>query len=190
MTDAISPLRIQGTFRAQPMLCRRTREELARAGIPPAALEVPSPVLTAHVIFCGAASFEFDQHHASGEPGTPVLLFLMTDPCGTAVDIAAFDYRTGQLAIWLGRAWALGQERVYAPRLSEHQALAVWRSPLDWLRHGRHGVVLIRSHAAACHLDDAGPLMAEDVQHGLELRRVLARPGPRILVRRSDRRAA
>jgi hypothetical protein len=66
----------------------------------------------------------------------------------------------------------------------------VWRSPLDWLRQGRRGIVLLRSHAAAYALDDTGPLMAEDLEHGLELRRLLTRPGPRILVRRSDRRAA
>lgn len=190
MADQTSPMRIQGTFYAHSNLCRRTRDELVHAGISPDALVTPSPVLMAHVVFCGAHSFEFEQHHAASETSTAVLLVLVHDPSGTALDIVAFDPCTGRLATWLGRAWALGQGQIYAPRLSEHGALAVWRSPLEWLRQSRRGVVLIRPEGAAYHLDDAGPLMAEDVEHGLELRRVLTRPSPRILVRRSDRRAA
>ena len=72
----------------------------------------------------------------------------------------------------------------------EAGALPVWRSPLNWLRAGREGIVLIRPTAAAYFLDDAGPLLAEDVAHAAELRRLMTRTGPRILVRDRDRRAA
>jgi hypothetical protein len=51
-------------------------------------------------------------------------------------------------------------------------------------------MVLIRPVAAAYFLDDAGPLLAEDLAHASELRQLLTRTGPRILVRAPDRRAA
>jgi hypothetical protein len=55
---------------------------------------------------------------------------------------------------------------------------------------GREGIVLIRPQAAAHSLDEAGPLIAEDVPHAAELRRLMTRTGPRILVRTQGRRAA
>ena len=189
MGEAISWRQIAGTFLAHPSLTPRERARLIEAGLPASSLEHPIPILAGWIVGVGPTSFEFDQHLA-GEPGTRALLFLVTERDGTALDIAAWDLETGQLSTWLDRAFALGQDQLYLPRLSEHEALVVWRSPLDWLRQGRRGIVLLRPHAAAYALDDAGPLMAEDVEHGLELRKLLTRPGPRILVRRSDRRAA
>jgi len=91
---------------------------------------------------------------------------------------------------WRGACWALGQDRIYDARLTEDDALPVWRSPLDWLRANRRGVVLIQPHLAAAWLCDAGPLLAEDREHAFELRRLLSRPAPRILFPAVARRAA
>lgn len=75
----------------------------------------------------------------------------------------------------------MGEGTIFAPRL-ESEALPVWRWPLDWLRADRRGIVLLKPQLAAQFLRDVGPLMAEDVEHGLELERQLTIAAPRIVV--------
>jgi hypothetical protein len=110
------------------------------------------------------------------------VLILVTDTEGDAVDIAAWQPASARLGTWCHRAWALGEGAIYELRLSEHGALPVWRDPLRWLRACREGVVLIQPCLAAAFLCDVGPLLAEDVAHGCELKEKLTRPAPRILI--------
>jgi hypothetical protein len=152
-------------------------------------LMVPSPVRAAHVIFEGEG-FEFEHHHPQGPIGVRALLFLVTTPCGLAWDIVAWCRKTGQVASWLGRAWAIGEETIYDVRLSDHGALPIWRDPLQLLQADREGLVLLRPQAAVHHLDDVGPLLVEDPEHGLELQELLTRPSPRILVPAPEELAA
>jgi hypothetical protein len=73
--------------------------------------------------------------------------------------------------------------------------LHVWRSPLAWLRAGARGVCVLRWTAGA--IDDLGsiwsPIAAEDVEHGVEIRRHLTEPSvpiPEILIPDNRRVAA
>jgi hypothetical protein len=51
------------------------------------------------------------------------------------------------------------------------------------LQANRRGIVLLRPRLAAHWLSDAGPLIATGgIGHGSELKRLLERPAPRILV--------
>ncbi len=106
----------------------------------------------------------------------------MQDSGGAPLDVIAWQPQSSRLGSWLGHAWGLGQESIYAPRLSDHGGLPVWREPLAWLRTNRRGVVLLRPGAAAHDLEAAAPLIAEDAAHGEELKQLLTRPAPRILV--------
>jgi hypothetical protein len=142
-----------------------------------------------YVVFDGAA-FEFDQHHKQGTEGMRALLFLVTDSQGAPVDIVAWSRQENRTATWLNRAWALGEETVFAPRLAEHGALPVWRTPLEWLKAERKGICLLRPRSAAYYLESAGPILAQDAAHGSELRALLTRPAPRILVPSSSRQKA
>jgi hypothetical protein len=99
-----------------------------------------------------------------------------------ARDVVAWSPSLNKLTTWLNRAWALGEEAVYQPRLSPQGELPVWRSPVGWLKARRKGLCLVRPKAAAYYLDDAGPLLAEDTAHGAELKQLLTRPAPRILI--------
>ena len=51
----------------------------------------------------------------------------------------------GRLGTWLGRAWGLGENAIYYRR----EPLLVSRSPLDWLRNSRRGVVVVNCRMAA-----------------------------------------
>ncbi|MCC2654627.1 MAG: hypothetical protein K0Q60_4793 [Microvirga sp.] len=162
--------------------------QLRDAGVPLEALCRPSMVLAGKVVRDRPTGFSFAR--AGDLDAERAFLIAIEDEDGAMLDITAWQPGKSWLGLWLGTGWALGQGRMCDPRLGEEGALPVWRSPLEWLRASREGVVLIRASAAAYFLDDAGPLLAEDVAHAAELRRSLTRIGPRILVRAPDRRAA
>ncbi len=182
MTDGLfTPTYLAGTFDYLSNLTPHEVDRFHAMGVPLNALIGPPPLKVGHVVF-GEHGFEFEHHSPLGTEGTRAFLFLVTDPWGAALDIVAWCSKTGRLATWLGRAWAVGEDTIYRPRLSDHGGLPVWRDPLRYLQGNREGIVIIRPHAAALYLDDAGPLLAEDALHGLELEELLTRPCPRILV--------
>lgn len=79
-------------------------------------------------------------------------------------------------ALWLGRADILGGEA-----LRGDGSVRAYRTPLDWLRAGRDGIVVLNPERPRWGL--AGPAVAaQDVGHGLWLRSALALPQPTILV--------
>jgi hypothetical protein len=150
-------------------------------GIPADTLAGPIPVKAGHVVF-DDIGFEFEHHHKHGTEGVRAFLFLITDSQGVARDVVAWAPQLGKLTTWLNRAWALGEETIYSPRLSPQGELPVWRSPVNWLRAQRKGICLVRPKAAVHYLHDAVPLLAEDEAHGEELLQLLTRPAPRILI--------
>jgi hypothetical protein len=172
-----SPERVAGTFCSHPSLTDRECRELERQGVPAEALE---RVRAGYIIRCGS-QFELEQHAKHWKPERAFLL-LVCDLQGAPVDVVGWQPATGWLGTWRGVAWALGQEGVYRPRLDEHRALRVHPGVLEWLRDGCRGVVLLRPHQAAAFLSDAGPLLVDDAEFGLELRAALTRHPPRILV--------
>jgi hypothetical protein len=184
----ISPARTSGTFDASNNMLPRDVETFERAGVTPDVLAGPVPVRAGYVHF-DEASFEFD-HHTNMEAGVRAFLFLITGHQGVARDVVAWAPKQERLATWLGRAWALGEEQTFSPRMSEHQALPVWCTPINWLRAGRKGICLVRPKAAVHYLCDAGPLLVEDAIHGAELKQLLTLPAPRIIVPASSTRKA
>ncbi len=157
-------------------------DTLRGAGVPLSTLCRPCIAGAGQVISDGDATFTFEGHCKVDEPSVRAILFPGFDEAGTLIDIVAWAYVTGWIGSWLGRAWGLGAEQVFQPRLDEHGALIIWRSPLNWLRSNWSGLVLIRLDAAIYHLEDAGPVVAEDLEHGSALRQLLMRPPNSILV--------
>jgi hypothetical protein len=169
----ITPIRAAGVFDSHNDLRPHEIAELGRLGIPTG----PVPVRSGYEL-----GFEFEQPHRHGQEGVRAFLFLITDGQDVARDVIALSPSLNKLTTWLGRAWALGEEAVYRPCLSPQGELPVWRSPIGWLKARRKGLCLVRPKAAAYYLDDAGPLPAEDKAHGAELKQLLTRPAPRILI--------
>jgi hypothetical protein len=176
-----TPEFIAGTFAAQPLPTVAEEEWFAREGVPLKALRVPTPVRTGRVLFAGNG-FELEPYHCTSAEREPAYLFLVTDSDGQAQGIVAWSPQTGRLAASHRGVWALGQDTIYRPRLTEHQGLRVWRCPWDWLRASREGVVPVRTSALPFQLDCAGSLIVEDTAYGKELEAMLQPAKPRIRV--------
>jgi hypothetical protein len=75
------------------------------------------------------------------------------DPCGDrwfafcefgADDVVFWHRQTGKFASWSGRVFALGQDIIgEAATYSFDCALNVFENPMDWLRSGRDGIVVL-----------------------------------------------
>ncbi|MFI5016059.1 MAG: hypothetical protein ACHQAY_27300 [Hyphomicrobiales bacterium] len=134
----------------------------------------------AWVVYVGADGFEFADDRP-GEAATIALVFLILDHLGTPIDIAAWS-PPRPAALWHARGCMIGEDGIFAPRMTATAALLVHPSPREWLRAGGRGVVPIDWAKAASLLRRAAPLQAASLQQGLELRdRLEVRP-VRILV--------
>ncbi len=191
MSGLPSVARLTGTFLSNFDLLPRERAEIVRNGVAESSIDTPTPIRAGHVVFADDGRFSFEQHERSlSVRSARAFLFLVDDMHGEPADIVAWQPALSRVASWRGAAWGIGQSKAYDVRMAEHDGLPVWRDPLDWLRAGRRGIVIIRPRLAAAWLSDAGPLVAEDFEHARELRSALTRPAPRILVPAVARRAA
>jgi hypothetical protein len=179
---------VRGEFFANSEPTVREWLGLRGAGVALHALCRPTMVLAGNIIIHRPTGFSFAPD--GDADGHRAFLIAINDEVGRWIDIAAWQPAKGWTGLWLGAAWALGQASVHRARMGEAGALPIWRSPLNWLRADRQGILLLRPTVAAYFLDDGGPLLAEDVAHAAELRRLMTRTGPRIFVRDRDRRAA
>jgi hypothetical protein len=101
------------------------------------------------------------------------------------IDAIAWHPATGRLAAWLGVGFALGEYRIGDHLETDSAALAVYRSPLGWLRAGCEGIVIVRKTFAHIILKKVLILIAEDENHRFELGGMfpVGAAGPRIVVR-------
>ena len=97
------------------------------------------------------------------------------------VDLVAWSPKDDRLATRLGSGGALGQGQLGIDGVgTTDRPLPVWRSPLDWLRAGRRGVV-IADPAVAAHLFAGAILQAEDKAHAAEVSDALRLPPPTVI---------
>ena len=96
------------------------------------------------------------------------------------VDLAAWSPKDDRLATRLGHGGALGQGQLGIDGVGADHPLPVWRSPLDWLRAGRRGVV-IADPAVTAHLFAGAILQAEDRAHAAEVSDALRLPPPTVV---------
>jgi hypothetical protein len=111
---------------------------------------------------------------------------------GEIVDLVAF--RLSDPGKWWSRTGAASWLGCIRPQLFMPDPVNVWRSPLSWLQNSSTGIVpLARDHHSRWSvLAGLGSIIAESIQHGDELRRVLERPFPipKIYVRATAAKAA
>lgn len=105
---------------------------------------------------------------------------------GDIVDLVAWHPRWDGWATRRGLATWLGS---IPPQILSPEPVTIWRSPASWLRSGADGLVPLTQspHELRSLLIGCRSLVAEDVQHGRELRRALRAPSaplPDVLVRR------
>jgi hypothetical protein len=114
------------------------------------------------------------EHHTDTDEGRDAFILPIEGPTGIN-DLIAFDPETGLLATWLGRAFAINEASIWEPNL-DGDPLPVWRDPIGWLKANRQGIVLLKPEQAYSYLDHLPGVIAEDVQHGEELERLLWTP--------------
>jgi hypothetical protein len=132
-------------------------------GVPAPALVWPELPARATVVFDRKRTqFDFAEE-VGDEAAISAFLFLARDEDGEPADLVAWAPRVNRLASWFGAVALLGAEDLSAPRLTKERALAVFETPLGWLRAGREGVVVIDPRGAAPPLRLAEPLVAESI---------------------------
>jgi hypothetical protein len=166
-----------------PALKAEQTRWLIREGVPSQSLVVPDPLRRGCVVFMPAGRFEFEPDYRGDQTATETVLLLAYAADGVPDDLCAWCPRSGRLAAWLGRCPWVGDP--FAPRCSDRLALAVFESPLQWLRAGRDGVVLIEnSPGLARQLDGAGPLQAQSRDHARRLEKVLTAKAPKVFTQK------
>lgn len=133
------------------------------------------PVRFAPVVFLPGGRFEF-AHYCQSDDDKAVKALIIAVQHGCQVrDLAAWHPSDNRLATLEGRAFALGEEQIYAPNLGR-RPLPVWRTPLEWLQFNRLGIVLLDNRNAWHRLDHLPGLVAESAAHAEELARLVWNP--------------
>jgi hypothetical protein len=128
-----------------PISCS-TLAWFARQGVPAAMLAVMTGLRVAFGTRSRRGLFEPDPE------GRLFLTFYEPRPD----DFVFWSPSTGELATLLGRAFALGEEQIRAATTYDFGgALSIHIDPLEWLRSGAHGVVVIDWRRAFDMLRDA-----------------------------------
>lgn len=135
-------------------------------------------VRAARVMFDGP--FFYFEAETDGEDCDAALVIVAKNEGDLCSDIVAFDSH-GHVAAWFGREPMLGAENILKPRLDEQ--LFVHETPLEWLRAGRDGVVILNWRVAADRLAGVS-LAAPNVSFGQTLRARLTRPSPKVFILR------
>jgi hypothetical protein len=166
-------------------------DHFAALGISGLDLANPDMVLKAGIILDdGGNTFVFE-HHTDTDVGRDAFILPVEGASGI-IDLVAFNPAIELLATWLGRAFAINEVSMWAPNL-DGDPLPVWRDPIGWLKASREGIVLLKPEQAYSYLDHMPGVIAEDVQHGEELERLLWTPRRKVPVFLRDeieRRAA
>ncbi|MGO7916231.1 hypothetical protein ACC702_32390 [Rhizobium ruizarguesonis] len=111
---------------------------LTASGVPMTAIIRPEPIRLCHGFRAADARLEID---ANG----PVW-FAFIEP----EDIVFWEPRSGALATLNGRAFALGERHIdAASTYSFGHCLNIFSNPLDWLRAGRDGCVVLNWRSSA-----------------------------------------
>ena len=97
------------------------------------------------------------------------------------IDLVAWSPKDERLATRLGHGGALGQGQLGIDGVgTTDRPLPIWRSPLDWLRAGRRGVV-IADPVIAAYLFAGATLQAEDKARAAEVSDALRLTPPTVI---------
>jgi hypothetical protein len=139
----------------------------------------------------GVSFVEIDGHHyvpvAGGEAAVIVPLFVD----GALLDLVATGLRTRSTRTRAGIATVLGQEWIDRAKETE-TTVRLFADPIEWLRNGRRGAVIVDWRAARYALADVpgiaceGELLAKRVESALKQPTHL----PKLFVREANRAAA
>lgn len=140
-------------------------------------LVTPWQVLGDRVVF-DDKTFRFADH--LGEAGESAFTIMLQSHEGL-MDIVAWKPAEGRMALWTGDGFALGESHIGSKRTWE-TGLRIFRSPMDWLRADRRGIVIMRDDFAEHILQQIPILIADNCEHQRDLRDIFHGNAPEILV--------
>jgi hypothetical protein len=183
---------------AQCRLSRTHRDSLCALGIPAGVLD--RGWVGVESISVSGSVYQPDQgggwayitpiraHSDGPEPIAPEEILHV----GDIVDLVA--WQPSKLECWALRRGAATWLGAIGPQLLDPDPVPIWRTPLAWLQAGGEGLCLLSQvlHDRQRVLLGIRHILAEDVEHGRELRDTLLRPiwQPIISVRTLDDRSA
>ena len=153
---------------------------LLQQGISEPAMITPPVVLAANVVFLDGNTFDFD---AGG-----VRAFIFREPN----DLIAWRPASKRVATWRSSAFALGEDAIWNPAsYFMGTALRVHRTPLEWLKADRDGIVIVKPELTHAYLRDADISFADDL-YARQVKRWREPPLPRgkLLIEMSGEMAA
>lgn len=122
---------------------------LLHQGLSEKALMTPTLIRAANVEFLNGGTFDFV---ASGERA----FILVVDDNELMIDLVAWKPQRDAIATWRGAAFALGQDAIFNPAsYFDGSALRVHRTPHEWLRAERDGIVIVQPRSTYAYLRDA-----------------------------------
>ena len=139
---------------------------LLNQGVDADAMALPWPIRSALVHWLPCHTFYFTKG------GDPAVIFRAEDR-GEAIDLCAWSPRTNKLASWSGAAFCIGDaDQIYNPATwFANGGLKIHKTPLEWLRAGRQGIVIVRSRPTYAHLRHVPRLIFDDVEHAEQVQR-------------------
>jgi hypothetical protein len=150
---------LQDVFGSLPLPSGRVLRWLLGQGVP---FDSLYGVKAAWVTFDGAG-FDFDPVMT----GSPVLIFRCADN-GHTPDICAWSIRHNKLATWRGAGFCIGDvDQCFNPATwFAGGGLRVHRTPLDWLKAGCDGIMILRPELCHAYLRHVPRVICADVGHG------------------------
>jgi hypothetical protein len=139
----------------------------------------------------GVSFVEIDAHHyapaAGGKPAIIVPLF----EGGALLDLIATGLETRTTRTRAGIATVLGQEWIDHAKETE-TTVRLFADPIEWLRNGRRGAVVVDWRAARYALADVPGIACESEFLAKQVDRAMRQPArvPQLFVREAGRAAA
>ncbi|MGC2409383.1 MAG: hypothetical protein WA441_05165 [Methyloceanibacter sp.] len=128
------------------------------------------------------AAVEFDRHTFDFDPDGSRAVIFRADDRGEPRDLVAWGPKSGRLASWRGSAFCVGDaDDVLNPAINFMDgALRIHRTPLEWLRSGRDGIVIVQPKDVCGHLHDGMRVVCTDLQLSQQVREWLRAPARKI----------
>jgi len=182
---------VEDRFAALDCLTLPQLHWLKARGVPADAIAYPEMPAQAEVVFHpGSPFFDFKADLDEETEATCAMILMARDQFGEPADLVAWSPRMHRLATWGGFDLPLlGWENALTVRPDLGDALAVHPSPLEWLRDGREGVVILKPDRARWYLEGF-TLKVEDAAFARGLSDALRWPEPRVRVETRTRAAA
>jgi hypothetical protein len=175
MTAFSEPESLRSVHRSWGLLDDRLIGWLLDQGVTEQAMLAPWPIAGAKVRFFDTGTFDVDAD------GIPAVTFRAAAPPD---DLIAWSPKSGKIGSWRGTAAFLGD-----PEQIDNTAtyfaggkLTIHKSPLEWLKANREGLVIVRPELAYVYLRNVPRVFIEDLSLARNFKAWVQPPKPTVRI--------